>query len=384
MVTYFIDTIVESRTSVVHQSAPGMVVSRILQGTVEEIFISAWKMEGENTEDVFRRVARIACDRNVTVVSQQVFGFSASAGGIKSLQEMMGDVEWPVTWLEGSPESTCSGMEIWAVRSARVKTIRLNDVVVGSFFDRGEYRICRLGGLFASDGTLDPGGQTRAVFELMEEGLESAGMDFGDVIRTWFHNRDILSWYRDFNSQRTHYFNEKRVFDGIIPASTGVSGMNTHGAALTAGLLAFKTTKPSVIKVEALPSPLQCPAMHYGSSFSRAVSVHCPGHQRVFVSGTASIGSDGKIMFSGDIAGQVYQTIEVIHAILKQKDLSWHDAVRAIAYVKKTEHVEISKNILEATGLTDFPVIFTQTDLCYEDLLFEMEVDAIGPMRVTE
>ncbi len=376
------DTLVESGTCVERQTFPGMVVSRVCQGCLEEVFISAWAMEGETHRDVFERVSRVISDSDATVVCQEVFGFRASDGGSAALREMMGDVSWPVTWLDGAPVSACAGTEVWSVRSACVQPIERNGIVLGSIFDIGESRICRLGGLIPPDRTASPSKQTQAVFDLMEECLDTIGMNFSHVIRTWFHNHDILSWYGDFNKQRTNFFHKKGVFQGLVPASTGVSGDNTHGAALTAGLLAVHTPA-STIKMEALPSPLQCPALDYGSSFSRAVALQYQGHQRVFVSGTASIGPDGHIAYPDDIAGQIQLTLDVVHAILTLRDLSWSDVVRGIAYIKHPGHVEVSKRILASTGLMDFPLIYTQTDLCYKDLLFEMEIDAIGLARGT-
>ena len=54
-----------------------------------------------------------------------------------------------------------------------------------------------------------------------------------------------------------------------------------------------------------LPSPLQCPALEYGSSFSRAAELRTPGWRRVVVSGTASIlpGSH-EVAHVGDVDAQ--------------------------------------------------------------------------------
>lgn len=382
MVTNLKDMLSESVILIERHSSPGMVVSCVNQGVLREVFISAWTLEGEIHRDVFERVANVLNDFDATVINQEVFGFCGSDGGHTALEEVLGAQNWPVTWLEGSPESSCSGTEIWAVKSACVQPVQLNGVTVGSVFENGETRICRLGGLLPSDRTVSPSCQTQAVFDLMEEALCMAGMDFSHVIRTWFHNHDILSWYRDFNRIRTRFFEDKGVFQKLVPASTGVSGNNSHGAALTAGLLAIKSDDPGV-RVEALPSPLQCPALDYGSSFSRAVAVQGQDHQRVHISGTASISPNSQIAYLDDITGQIRLTLEVVLAILNSRNLSWSDVVRAIAYVKHPSHVEDSKRILATAGLTDFPLIYTQTDLCYADLLFEMEVDAIGPLVIT-
>jgi len=70
--------------------------------------------------------------------------------------------------------------------------------------------------------------------------LVQGGIKFSDVIRTWFYNDDILRWYGDFNQVRSKYLNRNKVFEGSIPAITGMEGRNHSGSALVIGFLVIQ------------------------------------------------------------------------------------------------------------------------------------------------
>ena len=49
----------------------------------------------------------------------------------------------------------------------------------------------------------------------METGLQLAGMEFTNIVRTWFFNYNIPDWYNTFNDVRTAFFKKKAVFNGL-------------------------------------------------------------------------------------------------------------------------------------------------------------------------
>ncbi len=201
-------------------------------------------------------------------------------------------------------------------------------------------------------------------------------MDFSRVLRTWFYNDDILGWYADFNRVRTAFFKDHGVFDGLVPASTGIGARNPFGAALTASLIAVKP-KNTDVKSFAVPSPLQCPALEYGSSFSRAVEYTAPDHRRLWISGTASIEPGGATVHLGDVVGQVKLTMEVVEAILTSRNMSWTDVSRGLAYARYADQAGAFSDYCRTRPLPDFPVMLTNNVVCRDDLLFEIEVDAM-------
>ena len=271
--------------------------------------------------------------------------------------------------------SELTGVQAHAVKGAAVERIKMNGRVVGSVFDDGFARHCHLGDLRPQDGAAAPERQARETFEFMEVALRSAGMEFSNVARTWFYLDKILSWYGGFNHVRDGFFRERNVFGGLVPASTGIGGANAARTAVIAGVYAVQSHANGV-KIAAVPSPLQCPALKYGSSFSRAVEVEMPDYRRLLISGTASIELGGKTAHVGDLPGQIALTMDVVAAILASRRMDWGDVTRAVAYIKQGGQASLFKDYCAAHGLDDLPVVATENDICRDDLLFEIEADA--------
>jgi hypothetical protein len=70
--------------------------------------------------------------------------------------------------------------------------------------------------------------------------------------------------------------------------------------------------------------------------------------------------------------------MEVTGAILKSREMNWSDITRAIAYFKHAEDAMLLQEYCRTYKLPPFPVIVTRSDICRDDLLFEIEVDAIS------
>ena len=231
-----------------------------------------------------------------------------------------------------------------------------------------------LNNLLPADPGLSRAEQTRSVFERMEAELAAEGMDFSHVIRTWFYLDDILAWYGEFNEVRSRFFAERRVFDALIPASTGIGHGHPSGAALSAAVLALRPGAGG--KGIMVPSPLQCPALDYASSFSRAVEVRSAVDRRLFISGTASIEPAGATAYVGDVARQIELTMAVVDAILQSRQMDWKDATRAIAYFRDIRDLPLLESICASLGAADMPLVSIEAVVCRDDLLFEIEVDA--------
>lgn len=283
----------------------------------------------------------------------------------------------PLTWVLGeSVSEALGGLHLHAVAGAEVEPVEVDGRVVGTVTHGPYASECLLAGIRTDDPSAPREQQARATFEAIEQALETAGMDFSHVVRTWLFIDDILDWYGEFNVVRTAFFEERGVFDRMVPASTGIGGSNPWGAAMMVGAYAVKAHDPRVT-VQALPSPLQCPALDYGSSFSRAAEVDMPDLRRLFVSGTASIGPDGRTRHVGDVFAQTALTCDVIEAILHSREMDWEDVTRATAYVRHPEDAGVFEEYRVSAGLPELPVIVAHNVICRDELLFELEVDAV-------
>jgi enamine deaminase RidA (YjgF/YER057c/UK114 family) len=98
------------------------------------------------------------------------------------------------------------------------------------------------------------------------------------------------------------------------------------------------------------------------------------------ISGTASIGVNGKTAHVGDIEAQIALTMDVVKAILESRGFSWSDAYRSIAYVKRSADAPFFEAYFREKDLPDLCHVCTEADVCREDLLFELEIEAVRPV----
>lgn len=354
-------------------------VREIAREQSRELFVAR---TGLAPEHLAPTAAGLQEEFSASALCAEYFGPRLNGSSRELTQAVLADMPVPLTWVQGDLEAlgaassaaTC-GAHLWAICGADVHPLVLDGVTLGSVIDGPHATECLLGGIHPTDVSAPRDRQARETFERMERALAEVAMDFSHVARTWFFLDEILAWYGDFNHVRTSFFTERGVFDGIVPASTGIGGGNPHGAALVAGAYAVKP-KAAEVKVEAVPSPLQCPALQYGSSFSRAVEITMPDIRRVLVSGTASIAPGGETEFLGDVAGQTARTCEVVAAILRSRGMDWADVTRATAYVRSLDDAAVFDEYCAAHDLPPLPTVTAHNVICRDDLLFELEVDA--------
>jgi enamine deaminase RidA (YjgF/YER057c/UK114 family) len=361
-------------TRVTRTQDDGSTVVVVEDGGVRERVVTVTARPGEGGVEMVRRAVDLATAGGAHVVSQEVLG--VGAGVRDQVEQDRGPLPWPLTWLEDGAGSALAGAQVLSLEGAKVTPVTEGSRVVGCVWEQAGARWCRLGDLRPDDVKVPPAAQAQVVLERMESLLAGVGLGFRHVFRTWFYNDDILGWYVDFNRVRSDFFRRHGVLGGLVPASTGIGGRNHAGAALVAGLLAADRG-PDVV-VEPLPSPLQCPALDYGSSFSRAVEVRGSLGRRVLVSGTASIEPGGLTAHVGDAPGQVSLTLRVVEAILSSRGMGWGEVTRGIAYCRTHAAAQAWTAYRHARGLQHLPVVTTLNVVCRDDLLFELEVDAVA------
>lgn len=269
------------------------------------------------------------------------------------------------------------------VPDGEVKTVQQGGRNVGVRYTDAFADYVLLMGVGPSDLTVSRSAQTTSAFENLEAALVGEGFSFKDVVRTWLYMDRILEWYDELNRARDAFFESRRIFGGFVPASTGIGSANLTGSAIMTGAIAMRPKTPQTFKAM-LDSPLQCSALDYRSSFSRAAEMVTPHARTVFVSGTASIEPGGATAYLNDPKRQVALTMEVVSAILGTRNMTLRDTSRAIAYIKRPEYRVAWQEWLWAHHL---PATFAQeviADVCRDDLLFELELDAVQRLHPTQ
>lgn len=347
--------------------------------SAHELVVTEEARPGDNPLAVMRRVAwALHKAGGAEVIGLMLFGaFSARAEIEAALRATLGETDWPVLWIDGASVhgAPLAGAQAFALRGAAVERVVVDGRVVASRYRLGRAKLCWAGESLPRDPGASPGTQTTQAFRVVEASLGAAGFALGDLVRTWCYNHDLLAWYPEFNHARTALYRTVDFRLGATPASTGISAANRAGAALVLAGLAARPLSGGPVATP-LASPLQCPAPAYGSSFSRAVELDLGNTRRVLVSGTASIEPDGATAWRGEVWNQVDLTMRVIEAILRSRGLDWSDATRGIAYFKSPGYAPAFDLWCERAGWRNPPVVRLHCDICRDDLLFELELDA--------
>ncbi len=340
-----------------------------------------WTLVPDAGEPLAAFVGRLSAglkQRVGEVLMVMAYGSVGVHGAVmEQLRRELGGIDWPILWVEGAScfGASMAGVQVFILPEGKVERLRLGGQVVGTVFHDGGARHCLLAGLTPGDGSRSRAEQCESFFGSVTSVLAEAGFSYGDIARTWFYNDEILAWYDDFNRVRTAFYSTQKFVTGSLPASTAVLGRNPSGTALTFAAWAVVPAAPGTT-VREVASPLQCPAPAYGSSFSRAMEISSGGRKRLLVSGTASIEPGGQTVWQGDTAKQIALTMEVVEAMLRPSGLSFGDVCRATAYFKHASDQKIFQCWLEAHDLAAMPIVPVHCDICRDDLLFEIELDA--------
>ena len=290
-----------------------------------------------------------------------------------------GGIDAPQTVLRVEP-GTPGGIQLSTLTGVQSSPLFYGDSIIGRVFEDDGAVWCFLGDVRAATNSISRTAQAAEVLDIIQNTLAGIGMDFRDVARTWFYIDHILDWYTDFNQVRTSFFRQHGIH--LMPASTGVGVANLAGAAPTAKALAVRP-KTGAVTVRRIDSPLQCEAIDYGSAFSRAMEISDASSRVLYVSGTASIEPGGKTIHPGRAALQIGKTMEVVGALLERAGMNFAHTTRGIAYFRHAEHIPLWNEYCRLRHLTRLPIITTRCDICRDDLLFELELDAACPRNTS-
>jgi len=216
--------------------------------------------------------------------------------------------------------------------------------------------------------------QTLAMFQVAEDLLQQAGMEFPDVVRTWIHLREMDRDYADLNRARRAFL----VARGIdpAPASTGIGGGPApEGHDLCLGLYAVRARRPQTRTV--MTAPTLNEAHLYGSDFVRGMTVAETNKVALHVSGTASIDEAGRTAHLDDFEGQAERMLLNVASLLEGQGAGFEDVVSAVTYLKRPGDRERLRAKLREAGFVGFPNVLVRAPICRPELLCEVEALAV-------
>lgn len=264
------------------------------------------------------------------------------------------------------------GPRLWPSVPAQACPVVLDGTHQGSTWEDDQGRFCLLTNLLPDATFATPGEQAHCVFQQIEDTLSHFEMNLSHLVRTWFFVEGLLAWYDEFNRVRSEFYGERGIL-GRCPASTAVGVSNDAGAALYAHVMAVIPQQQSSVTPLA-DSPAQGAALNYGSAFSRSARIVSPARSSLYVSGTASIDSEGGTLFANDTVRQAEQTFAVVEALLSSHGFGFSDVTRATGYLP--DSAEVDKICSPWHEHLALPLNLVQADICRKELRFELELYA--------
>jgi enamine deaminase RidA (YjgF/YER057c/UK114 family) len=342
-----------------------------------ELHITIRPTPGDTIKGIVERLHEILDENNGVIARMEVFGaLAARAPFLFTMQQVMGEPAWPMTWVaaEGFRGCGIAGICVLALAEGEVELLRVGNRTLGCVYNDAFARHCLLGEIIPARGLTKPGEQLRDVLAQIQASLEMMGTGVNAVTRTWFYLNRGNDWGKEFYPLVTEFFGPRRNRSGGIPATTQVIAQNAYGVAISAGAWAVVPTSPFTT-VRAITSPLQGAPGDRGMNQARGMEWNTALHRRVTISSAGSFGFDGELLHAGEIAAQVELTMDAVEAMLVSRGLDFSDVTRAIAYVKLPRHSRAVESWFERHGI-DFPAIITSAHFLHDDQLFELEVDA--------
>lgn len=302
----------------------------------------------------------------------------------------------PCSYIDGKPGDGRGPVsaQIWGIvaqpgSDVSVATVDIAGGGRGRLMSGAGLRVLWVPGLSGTDetGQLAEGEtrQAERLFTNAEAALQEHGFAYVDVARTWIYLGRILDWYQEFNRVRTAFYGARGISGEShgypFPASTGIQGMRS-GEECVMDVLAVQVEESGWVLEPLTRSSRQERPFAYGSAFSRGMSLDHEGARTVLVSGTASIGADGKTLHVGNREAQVVQTLLTIAALIEPVGASLRGICTGVLYYKDERARRAYEDVTRLLALPGLPLVPVLADLCRPDLLVEIEAVAVVP-RVT-
>lgn len=200
-----------------------------------------------------------------------------------------------------------------------------------------------------------------------------------NCIRTWIFVQNVDVNYAGIVKARNEIFAEQ----GLSPkthfiCSTGIQGRNADPKAIVQ-LNAYAVSGLAEDQIQYLhASSRMSPTSKYGVSFERGTCVHYSDRAHVFISGTASIDSEGHVMHPRDVRLQVERLWGNVEALLAEAQCSFDDVVQMIVYLRDMSDYPIVRSAYDKR-FPETPTVFVSASVCRPSWLVEMECMAIRP-----
>ena len=216
--------------------------------------------------------------------------------------------------------------------------------------------------------------------ELAPKGLSVAS----NTLRTWIFARDVDVNYAGVVVARRAYFERIGLTSRThFIASTGIEGRHPDPRNLVEmDAYSVGGLVPEQIRYLYAKDRLS-PTMDYGVTFERGTAVTYGDRRQVFVSGTASIDAQGKVMYPGDVSMQTRRMLGNVSALLAEAGAAFADIAMAVVYLRDAADYSRVRPII-AEACPGLNAVYVLAPVCRPAWLVEMECLAIVPVNIPE
>lgn len=222
--------------------------------------------------------------------------------------------------------------------------------------------------------------QMSHLFGNYQQELERHSMNVAQhCLRTWLFVHDIDTNYAGVVKARNDCFDGW----GLTPqthyiTSTGIQGRQSSAEVkVSMDAYAVQGLRKEQIKYLYAPTHLS-PTHIYGVAFERGVCVEYGDRKQIYISGTASIDCNGKVVHVGNVARQTMRMWENVEKLLEEGGATSADMAQAVVYLRDFSDYPVVRSLLGGK-MPGVPVHYVHAHVCRSAWLIEMECIAILP-----
>lgn len=217
--------------------------------------------------------------------------------------------------------------------------------------------------------------QTEVAFDKLLASVRRHGMTLlRNGVRTWIFVRDIDTRYHGMVEARRNFFAQQGLTaQSRYLASTGIEGNSpvSNATVVLDSLTIGNLQDGQIVRMQALEH--LAPAIKYGVTFERGLRVRFGDRSHIYLSGTASIDSQGEVLYPGDVCRQTHQTLTNIQALLQNQGASGRDIAYWIVYLRNPGDQDIVRHVMSDYFPENIPCLYLQASVCRPAWLVEIE-----------
>lgn len=213
--------------------------------------------------------------------------------------------------------------------------------------------------------------ETTEIFEKTQQILDEMGFTLPQQgLRTWLYIKDIDDNYEGLVVARRDYFKKIGLTERFL-VSTGIGNFGSDDNIVTLDLLLCR--EHSSAKNIFIDAPDFMPhANSYGVTFERALLYKNSLMDHILVAGTASIDTEGEILYESDPPAQIERIFLILQDLLRQGDLQLEDFEVLTIYLRDDSQLEAVVQVCQKI-LPDMPKLFLHGPVCRPGWLVEIE-----------